>query len=238
MTQMRSSRHDPARSAALRAACSLALAIVALLGTLGMTAPAASAEEHSTEADATEDVAEATDSGDDCAPNAEEAEGEGKIEELEAEGPEPPLALIATATPYLDELLAAINRRRGQAGTAPLTYASETANAALSRHVEEMTPVMAATGTCGHGLGDPPRYGWDAVAETGFTGQGRGEVIACPDDNGSWTATRTADVWWESASHQMILYADPNANAVVCGAHGPQRGGSAYRTIVCVTYRV
>ena len=137
---------------------------------------------------------------------------------------------------YVERLLGEINLRREQAGVPTLTLAPESANVAADRYLADLTPPMLGAGICNHGAGSPARYGWDYVAETGFAGAGRGEVIACPDTTGYWTPARLAQSWWDSPVHQRILYADPRASLVACGTYGLQRDGAAYQTVACVTY--
>lgn len=137
---------------------------------------------------------------------------------------------------YVERLLAEINLRREQAGVPTLVLAPERANVAADRYLADLTPAMVASGTCGHGAGSPARYSWDYVAETGFPGVGRGEVIACAEMTGHWTPARLAQSWWDSPVHQRILYADPRASLVACGTYGPHRDGAAYQTVACVTY--
>lgn len=142
------------------------------------------------------------------------------------------------ASRYMDQLLSEINARRAMAGTPPIVYAASAANAAVDRYLADLTPMMLAYNSCFHGTGDPVRPAWDYVAMSGLAGEPRGEVIACPDSNGFWTAKKIADGWWDSPMHHMSLYADWDANAVACGAYGSLKGGSAYQTIACVTYRI
>ena len=144
------------------------------------------------------------------------------------------VARRAEAAPYMAQLLGEINRRREQAGTAPLAYAPDDANGAVGQYLADLTPQMVSAHSCFHG--SPP--GWDYVSAAGFGAEPRGEVLACPSNDAYWTPARIADGWWNSPMHQRVLYADPNANAVACGTFGPQRGGAAYQTIACVTYRI
>ena len=76
------------------------------------------------------------------------------------------------------------------------------------------------------------------MADTGFSSEQRGGVIACPTGDAYWTAERVADTWWGSPHHWWILYSDPTANIVACGTYGSLEGGSAYQTVICLTYRV
>ena len=143
------------------------------------------------------------------------------------------VSTAGAAAPYLDQLLDEINRRREQAGTPPLTYAPDDANDAVGRYLADLTPLMLAAHGCFHGSSP----GWSYVAAVGFRAEPRGEVLACPSNDGYWTPDRIADGWWSSPVHQRVLYGDPNANAVACGTYGSQRGGATYQTIACVTYR-
>ena len=135
--------------------------------------------------------------------------------------------------PFLEQLLAEINLRRDRAGTRRLAYVGGHANQAVGAYLADLTPAMEAAGSCFHGA----RMGWDYVASVELAGDTGGEVIACPADGGYWTAERIAEAWWTSPIHHRILYGDGGARALACGTYGQQRGGSAYRTIACVTYR-
>jgi uncharacterized protein YkwD len=142
------------------------------------------------------------------------------------------------AASYLDQLLSEINARRARAGNGPVVFAQPTANVAVTQYLTDLTPQMVARHACFHGNGQPVSPGWDYVKVSGFAGQASGEVLACPGDNGYWTAPKIADGWWNSPSHWQALYGDPRVNTVACGTYGPQNGGRAYQTIACVTYRV
>lgn len=146
--------------------------------------------------------------------------------------------LDARAASYLDQLLGEINERRARAGSPPVAFAGSDANIAVSQYLADLTPMMVSMHSCFHGTGNPVAPGWDYVKEVGFRGEARGEVLACPGDNGFWTAPKIADGWWNSPSHWRSLYGDPRVNAIACGTHGAQNGGRAYQTIACVTYRI
>jgi uncharacterized protein YkwD len=146
--------------------------------------------------------------------------------------------LDSRAASYLDQLLGEINERRARAGSPPVAFAGGDANVAVSQYLADLTPMMVSMHSCFHGTGNPVAPGWDYVKEIGFQGEARGEVLACPGDNGFWTAPKIADGWWNSPSHWRSLYGDPRVNAIACGTHGAQNGGRAYQTIACVTYRI
>jgi uncharacterized protein YkwD len=146
--------------------------------------------------------------------------------------------LDARAASYLDQLLGEINERRARAGSPPVVYAGIEANEAVGQYLADLTPRMVAARSCFHGNGNPVSPGWDYVKLSGFGGEARGEVLACPGDNGFWTAPKIADGWWDSPSHWRSLYGDPRVNAIACGTFGAQNGGRAYQTIACVTYKV
>jgi uncharacterized protein YkwD len=146
--------------------------------------------------------------------------------------------LDTRAASYLDQLLNEINARRAAAGTPPVVYAGWQENQAVGQYLADLTPMMVAMHSCFHGQYNPVSPSWDYVAASGFEGQARGEVLACPGDDGFWTAPKIADGWWNSPSHWQSLYGDGRVNAIACGTFGPQRGGRAYQTIACVTYRV
>lgn len=142
------------------------------------------------------------------------------------------------AASYLDQLLGEINDRRAKAGSPPVIFAGADANLAVSQYLTDLTPMMVSMRSCFHGTGNPVSPGWDYVKGVGFRGEARGEVLACPGDDGFWTAPKIADGWWNSPSHWRSLYGDPNVNAIACGTFGAQNGGRAYQTIACVTYRI
>jgi uncharacterized protein YkwD len=146
--------------------------------------------------------------------------------------------LDARASSYLDQLLGEINERRAKAGSPPVVFAGMEANQAVGQYLADLTPRMVAMHSCFHGNNNPVSPGWDYVKVSGFGGEARGEVLACPGDNGFWTAPKIADGWWNSPSHWRSLYGDPRVNAIACGTFGAQNGGRAYQTIACVTYKV
>jgi len=147
-------------------------------------------------------------------------------------------AIDIRAASYLDSLLAEINVRRERAGTPPVIFANANANQAVSQYLADLTPLMVSMHSCFHGQNNPVSPSWDYVTESGFGGQARGEVLACPGDNGFWTAPKIADGWWNSPSHWKSLYGDARVNAIACGTFGPQNGGRAYETIACTTYHI
>ncbi len=146
--------------------------------------------------------------------------------------------LDVQAASYLDQLLGEINERRAKAGSPPVVFAGIEANQAVGQYLADLTPRMVSQRACFHGTGNPVSPGWDYVKGSGFSGEARGEVLACPGDNGFWTAPKIADGWWSSPSHWRSLYGDPRVNAIACGTFGAQNGGRAYQTIACVTYKV
>jgi hypothetical protein len=142
------------------------------------------------------------------------------------------------AASYLDQLLGEINERRAKAGSPPVVFAGLEANQAGGQYLTDLTPRMVAMHSCFHGTGIPVAPGWDYVKGSGFSGEARGEVLACPGDNGFWTAPKIADGWWSSPAHFRSLYGDPKVNAIACGTFGAQSGGRAYQTVACVTYKI
>jgi len=144
----------------------------------------------------------------------------------------------ARAASYLDQLLGEINVRRERAGTPPVVFAGSIDNLAVSQYLADLTPLMVTMHSCFHGQNNPVSPSWDYVSGSGFGGQARGEVLACPGDNGFWTAPKIADGWWNSPSHWRSLYGDGRVNAIACGTFGPQNGGRAYQTIACTTYHI
>jgi uncharacterized protein YkwD len=147
-------------------------------------------------------------------------------------------AIDTRAASYLDQLLTEINIRRERAGTPPVIFANQAANVAVTQYLTDLTPLMVSMHSCFHGQNNPVSPSWDYVSESGFGGQPRGEVLACPGDNGFWTAPKIADGWWNSPSHFHSLYGDARVNAIACGTFGPQNGGRAYQTIACTTFHV
>lgn len=139
---------------------------------------------------------------------------------------------------YLGQLLGEINARRAARGSQPLMFAPADANRAVDHYLADLTPVMMQYGACFHGMYNPIPPGWDYVSAAGLQGEALGEVIACPDNSGYWTARNIADSWWQSPAHHQQIYGNPWANVVACGTFGPQRGGQAFVTIACVTFRV
>lgn len=228
--QLHSATYPSTRRAGPRAALRVLALLVTLLPLWGTASVVCAAQEQEWEI-GSEDVWIEDDSGGaDAVDEAEEWAKDGDGHEV--------LVFHAMASrSYLEQLLDEINRRRSAAGTPPLAFVSSEANAALDRHAAELTATMLASGVCGHGVGDPPRFGWDYVADAGVDAEGAGEVIACPGGDGFWTAARVADGWWGSPFHARVLYDDSSANALACGTYGPQNGGRAYQTILCVTLR-
>lgn len=152
---------------------------------------------------------------------------------------EPAVAAVADASDdYLEQLLRGINARRAQAGSPPVVFVTAAANQAVGDYLADLTPQMVSLHACFHGQHNPVAPGWDYVAASGLDGEALGEVLACPDDSGYWTPDRIADSWWGSPTHFETLYADAAVNAMACGTYGPQRGGRAFQTIACVTYRI
>jgi uncharacterized protein YkwD len=145
---------------------------------------------------------------------------------------------VGSSGPYLDRLLDEINARRAMVGTPPVTYFAPEANAAINGYLADLTPQMVAYNACFHGQNNPVPPSWDYVSAQGIDAEARGEVLACPDSNGYWTSDRIAEAWLHSPTHFQELYADWDANAVACGTYGAQRGGAAFETIACVTYRI
>jgi hypothetical protein len=139
--------------------------------------------------------------------------------------------------PYVRQLVDEINGWRAAAGTAPLALDGDGPRAALASYVADLTRAMVATGQCFHGDGHRVASVWDYLAASGVTLSGGSEVLGCPSHDGYWTPTRIAERWWTSPLHHQLLYRDPNVNTLACGTYGPQRGGAAYQTVVCVAYR-
>jgi hypothetical protein len=139
---------------------------------------------------------------------------------------------------YLDQLLHEINTRRSRTRARPLAFAPADANRAVDQYLADLTPVMMSYGACFHGNYNPVPPSWDYVAAAGHGGDALGEVMACPDDSGYWTAQHIADSWWQSPIHHQAIYSDRDANMVACGTFGPKHGGQAFVTIACVTFRV
>ena len=155
-----------------------------------------------------------------------------------APGSAPADAPADASIAYLDQLLQEINARRARAGNAPVVYITPDANSAVAQYLADLTPRMEAVHSCFHGQNNPVAPSWDYVKAAGLDSRAHGEVLACPGDNGFWTAPKIADGWWNSPSHFQALYGDRTANAVACGTYGPQNNGRAFETIACVTYHI
>lgn len=147
---------------------------------------------------------------------------------------------------FLRRLLDEINARRDALGNQPLAYVPASANAALDGFMAQTAPAMAWPGPCMHHLIDDA-FSWDYVQASGFGGEARGEVLACPGPEPYWTPGRAAEQWWDSPIHHDVLYADGHANAVACSAYGVQGSNNNRRrnqsasdaasAILCVTFR-
>jgi hypothetical protein len=150
----------------------------------------------------------------------------------------------ADADAFLNRLLDEINLRRDVVGTQHLAYVPASANAALDGFLDQTMPFLAWPGPCMHHLVGGA-YSWDFVLAAGFGGNPHGEVLACPGPGPYWTPNRAAEQWWNSPIHFGVLYADPDANALACSAHGVQPGGKRTRSqgadvasaVLCVTFR-
>ena len=115
---------------------------------------------------------------------------------------------------------------------------ADAANDAVGAYLADLTPQLEETMACFHGDNNPVAPASDYISASGLDGEARGEVLACPDDTGFWTADRIADAWLNSPVHFDEIYGDGDANAVACGTYNALRGGQAYETIACVTYRL
>jgi hypothetical protein len=141
---------------------------------------------------------------------------------------------------FVARLLDEINARRDAVGTPRLSFVGHGANAALDEFLAYTAPSISYPNPCMHvTIGDA--LAWDYVAGYGYGTNPIGEVLACPnpDASGYWTPSRTADSWLESPVHADILYGDPEANAIACGAYAPRKTGRnmAAAAVLCVTYR-
>ena len=141
---------------------------------------------------------------------------------------------------FVSRLLDEINVRRDAVGTRRLKFVAHGANAALNEFLGYTAPAMTYPNPCMHlTVGDA--VAWDYVARYGYGTNPVGEVLACPapDASGYWTPSRTADRWLESPVHAEILYRDPEASAIACGAYAPRKSGRsiAAAAVLCVTYR-
>lgn len=141
---------------------------------------------------------------------------------------------------FMTGLLSEINARRAMVGTAPLALATHGANGALDDFLAFVGPSLMYPNPCMHlTIGDA--LAWDFVADRGYGGSPLGEVLACPtaDADAYWTPALAADSWMASPSHAGILYADPDANAIACGAYATRRSGRAVAAaaVLCVTFR-
>jgi len=141
---------------------------------------------------------------------------------------------------FMTRLLDEINARRARVGTAPLTFVAHGANVVLDEFLSYVAPSMEYPNPCMHQtIGDA--LAWDFVAGQGYGGSPLGEVLACPAPaaQGYWTPARTAESWLTSPVHADILYADPEASMIACGAYAAQKSGRsvAAAAVLCVTYR-
>lgn len=141
---------------------------------------------------------------------------------------------------FMNRLLDEINARRDAVGTPRLAFVAHGANAALDEFLAYVAPAMMYPNPCMHlTIGDA--LAWDYVADHGYGSNPLGEVLACPapDASGYWTPSRTAEMWLASPGHAEILYGDPEANAIACGAYAPRKSGRsiAAAAVLCVTYR-
>ncbi len=145
---------------------------------------------------------------------------------------------------FLSHLLDEINVLRDSAGTSHLTSAPHRANAALDDFLATTAPSVAWPGPCVHQLLDGA-FAWDYVRAAGYSGEARGEVLACPGPEPYWTADRVAEQWWMSPGHFRVLYADSETTAIACGVYGMPSGdetqegsrSKAAMAILCVTFR-
>lgn len=146
---------------------------------------------------------------------------------------------------FLHRLLDAINERRDAVGTQRLSLAPASANAALDPFLAETAPAVAWPGPCMHSLVNGA-FAWDYVLATGFGGDPRGEVLACPGPEPYWTPDRTAELWFGSPIHHDVLYADGDSNTLACSAYGVSgesqgrrgsRTAEAASAVLCVTFR-
>ena len=141
---------------------------------------------------------------------------------------------------FVSRLLDEINARRDAVGTPRLAFVAHGANAVLDEFLTYTAPSMTYPNPCMHvTIGDA--LAWDYVAGHGYGSSPLGEVLACPDSDASdyWTPSRTAESWLASPAHSDILYGDPEANAIACGAYAPRKSGRsvAAAAVLCVTYR-
>ena len=141
---------------------------------------------------------------------------------------------------FLSRLLDEINARRDAVGTPRLVFVAPGANAALDEFLAYAAPAITYPNPCMHlMIGDA--VAWDYVAGQGYGTNPVGEVLACPapDADSYWTPSLTADSWLESPGHADILYGDPEASAIACGAYAPRKSGRtvAAAAVLCVTYR-
>lgn len=141
---------------------------------------------------------------------------------------------------FMNRLLDEINARRDAVGTPRLAFVARGANAALDEFLAYTAPAMMYPNPCMHlTIGDA--LAWDYVADQGYGSNPLGEVLACPDPDASgyWTPSLTAEMWLASPGHADILYGDPEARAIACGAYAPRKSGRsvAAAAVLCVTYR-
>lgn len=183
-------------------------------------------------------------------PPHEEAQAADDSGPAEVEIAAAPMYDDPVADGFLLRLLDEINVRRARMGTQRLLYVPARANSALDGFLAETIPAIRWPGPCGHHLVGGA-FSWDYVLASGFGGDPRGEVIACPGPEPYWTPDRAAEEWWRSPIHFDVLYADGYSNSIACSAQGVSsrrneggrnRRGSggwsdAASAILCVTFR-
>ena len=99
-----------------------------------------------------------------------------------------------------------INQRRAARGLGTLRVSNALVVAAR-RHSEDLGP----KGLCQHD-GTDQSSPWDRIAQAGYTGSAKGEVIGC----GYKSPKETVDGWWNSPQHYAILISQ-EANEIGCG---------------------
>jgi hypothetical protein len=156
-------------------------------------------------------------------------------------------AIDETGASFMSRLLDEINKRRDLIGTPRLASIPPSAGAALDGFFAQTEPGLAWPRPCIHQLLGGA-FSWEYVVATGFEGEARGEVLACPGPEPYWTPALAAQQWWRSPAHFVVLYGDPYANAVACSALGLQSGVNEARrkgdvhlvdaaiAVICVTF--
>jgi uncharacterized protein YkwD len=115
-------------------------------------------------------------------------------------------AVYLRLTAEEEQTIALINARRVAMGLPALRIDSTLVQAAR-RHSSDIGP----HGLCQH-TGTDGSSPWDRIAQAGYSGSGRGEVVGCNYD----TPLAVVDGWWGSPGHYGVLTGN-DINDIGCG---------------------